>query len=122
MTTRKPDPTIETLATGYGLVEGPRVDPEDRLYFSDVHKGGVYRRDPGGEIHVVVPKRKGVGGIALHQDGGIVISGRDLSHVKDGESRIVFALEDTPGFNDIFTDAAGHVFIGSMRSTCTAPG
>lgn len=107
---------IETLATGYGLVEGPRVDPDDRLYFSDVHKGGVYCRDPGGEIRCVVPKRKGVGGIALHRDGGIVISGRDLTHVKDGESRIVFALEDTPGFNDIFTDAAGQVFIGSMRS------
>jgi D-xylonolactonase len=108
--------TVDTLATGYGLVEGPRVDPDDRLYFSDVHKGGVYRRDPGGEIQCVVPKRKGVGGIALHHEGGIVISGRDLSHVKDGESRIVFALEDTPGFNDIFTDAQGHVFIGSMRA------
>lgn len=105
-----------TLATGYGLIEGPRVDPQHRLYFSDVAKGGVYRRDPSGEITTVVPKRKGVGGIALHADGGIVVSGRDLSHVKDGRSRVVFRLEDTPGFNDIFTDTRGHVLIGSMRS------
>jgi D-xylonolactonase len=112
---------FETLASGYGLIEGPRVDAQNRLYFSDVHKGGVYRRDPSGEITTVVPKRKGVGGIALHADGGIVISGRDLSHVKDGQSRIVFSLEHTPGFNDIFCDATGDVLIGSMRSNPFEP-
>ena len=63
-----------------------------------------------------------MGGIALHADGGILISGRDLSHVKDGTSRIVFSLEDTPGFNDIFCDADGHVLIGSMRSNPFKPG
>ena len=57
---------LETLAWGYGLVEGPRVDDENRLYFSDVHNGGVHRRNPDGTIEVVVPKRRGVGGIALH--------------------------------------------------------
>ena len=36
---------LETLASGYGLIEGPRVDAEGGLYFSDVHNGGVYRRD-----------------------------------------------------------------------------
>ena len=52
-------PSLETLATGYGLIEGPRVDAENRLYFSDVRKGGVYCREPGGQISTVVPKRKG---------------------------------------------------------------
>jgi len=35
---------FETLATGYGLLEGPRTDDQNRLYFSDVPNGGVYRR------------------------------------------------------------------------------
>ena len=48
---------IEMLAFGYGLVEGPRVDTDDNLYFSDVHKGGVHRRRPDGTIETVVPKR-----------------------------------------------------------------
>lgn len=109
-------PTIETLATGYGLIEGPRIDAEDRLYFSDVRRGGVYRRSPDGSIETVVPKRRGVGGIALHADGGIVISGRNICHVRSGETRVVFDLEDTPGFNDLFTDAHGRVYTGSMRS------
>jgi D-xylonolactonase len=108
-------PQWETLATGYGLVEGPRVDAEDRLYFSDPRNGGVYRRSPNGEIETVVPKRRGVGGIALHASGGIVISGRNICHVRDGVSRIVFEVEGVPGFNDLITDADGRVLVGSQR-------
>ena len=101
---------IEMLAYGYGLVEGPRVDGEDNLYFSDVHNGGVHCRRPDGTIETVVPKRRGVGGIALHADGGLVISGRNICHVRDGETRIVFA-PDAPGLNDLFVDAAGRVHL-----------
>jgi gluconolactonase len=107
---------IETLATGYGLIEGPRVDPEGDLYFSDVTQGGVYRRASDGRIETVVPRRRGVGGIALHADGGIVISGRNICHVRDGETRVLFEREDIPGFNDIFSDALGRVYCGSMRA------
>ena len=27
---------FEILATGYGLVEGPRIDDQNRLYYSDL--------------------------------------------------------------------------------------
>ncbi len=107
---------IETIACGYGLIEGPRVDGENRLYFSDVHNGGVYRRAPDGEIETIVPRRRGVGGIALHAEGGIVISGRNICHVRDGETRVLFDVEDVPGFNDLFADSEGRVIPGSMRS------
>ena len=106
---------IEMLACGYGLVEGPRVDGDDNLYFSDVHNGGVHRRRPDGTIETVVPKRRGVGGIALHTDGGLVISGRNICHVRDGETRVVFA-PDAPGLNDLFVDGAGRVICGTIRS------
>ena len=106
---------IEGLADGYGLLEGPRVDGEDNLYFSDVPNGGVYRRRPDGTIETVVPKRRGVGGIALHADGGLVISGRNICHVRDGQTRVVFA-PDAPGLNDLFVDAAGRVICATMRS------
>ncbi|MGI9615138.1 MAG: SMP-30/gluconolactonase/LRE family protein [Acidimicrobiales bacterium] len=106
---------LETLAFGFGLIEGPRVDADDNLYFSDVPNGGVHRRSPDGTITVVVPKRRGVGGIALHADGGLVIGGRNICHVKDGETRIVFE-SDAPGFNDLMTDAEGRVVCGTIRS------
>jgi gluconolactonase len=107
---------IETLAFGFGLIEGPRVDGAGNLYFSDVTNGGVYRRRPSGEVETVVPKRRGVGGIALHAEGGIVISGKNICHVKDGATRVLFARADIPGFNDLFADAEGRVYTGSMLS------
>lgn len=107
---------MEVLASGYGLVEGPRFDLAGGLYFSDVQGGGIYYRTPGGVLETAVPKRRGVGGIAIHADGGIVVSGRNICHVKDGETRVVFDPPDTPGFNDLFTDAKGRVYVGTMRS------
>ena len=66
--------SIETLAFGYGLLEGPRVDAENGLYFSDVHNGGVYRRAADGtslgvggcladrgRIDLLAPHRRGAG-------------------------------------------------------------
>src|SRR3954451_22401073 len=97
---------LGALAWGYGLVEGPRCDDAVNLYFSDVPNGGVYRRSPDGTIDTVVPKRRGVGGISLHAQGGIVVSGRNICHVKDGETRVLFA-PDAPGLNDLIPDAKG---------------
>jgi gluconolactonase len=106
---------VETLASGYGLVEGPTVDENGNLYFSDVLGGGVYRRDPDGDITTVVPKRRGVGGIVLHADGGVVVSGRDIVHVREGQNRTLFAVDRVLGWNDICADSSGRVYAGSIR-------
>src|ERR1700704_2263879 len=108
-------PAFETLTYGYGLVEGPRVDDDGNLFFSDVRGGGVFRRTPDGEVTIVVPKRRGVGGIALHADGGLVLSGRNVCHVRDGETRILYERDDVGGFNDLFADSQGRVYVGSLR-------
>jgi xylono-1,5-lactonase len=114
---------MEMLACGYGLIEGPRADADGNLWFSDVPNGGVFRRAVDGSISTIVPKRKTVGGIAFHADGGIVISGRDICHVHNGESRILFERPDgVGGFNDLFCDAAGRVYTGSLRSDPFATG
>jgi gluconolactonase len=70
---------------------------------------------PDGSIEVVVPKRRGVGGIALHADGGIVVSGKNISHVRDGETRVLYERDDVGGFNDLFTDDRGRIYVGSLR-------
>src|SRR5580765_3718309 len=106
---------LEAVAWGYGLVEGPRADTEGNLYFSDVPNGGVYRRSVDGAIDVVVPKRRGVGGIALHASGGVVVSGRNISHVVGGETRILFAPE-AMGLNGLFADPQGRVICGTLRA------
>jgi D-xylonolactonase len=111
------------LASGYQAVEGPTLDGDGSLYFSDTFGGGVYRLTVAGDVEVVVPKRKGAGGIVRHADGGIVVSGRDLSHVRDGDTRVLLTREDlvpqegtrVGGFNDITADRVGRLFAGATR-------
>jgi sugar lactone lactonase YvrE len=106
---------METLVNGYGLVEAPRVDGEGNLFFTDVFDGGVYRRSPDGEVETVVPKRRGVGGLALHREGGVVVSGRTVVHCRAGETRTLLEVDGVTGFNDLTTDAEGGVIVGALR-------
>jgi gluconolactonase len=105
----------DVIAHGYRLAEAPTIDVDGSLLFSDVLGGGVHRIDAAGRVTTVVPKRRGVGGIAIHNNGGIVCSGRDLVHVRDGETRIVLHVEGVAGWNDLCTDAAGRVYAGALR-------
>lgn len=106
---------MDRLADGYGLLEGPTWDGSG-LVFSDVPNGGVYRLDPGsGDTTTVIPKRRGVGGIAVHADGGLVVSGRNIQHVRDGETRVLYEDTTAAGWNDLGTDADGRLYIGSLR-------
>ena len=110
---------MQELATGYGLIEGPVWDPAKGLYFSDVVGGGIYLLDRSGEVSQAVPKRRGVGGLALHADGGLIASGRDIVHVNlaDHSMRVLLAqtaADGAVGFNDLTTDARGRVYAGSI--------
>jgi sugar lactone lactonase YvrE len=105
---------VEELASGFGLLEGPTVDGVGGVYFSDVLQGGVYRWSPDG-VEQVVPKRRGIGGIVVHEDGGLVVTGRDVTHVRDGESRVLLAVDGVPGFNDLAAAPDGSVYVGSLR-------
>lgn len=108
---------METLAYGYRLVEGPRADLDGNVYFSDAVGGGVYRRGADGTIATVIPKRRGIGGLVPHADGGLVVSGRDVVHVRNGESRVLLTVPGVLGFNDLTTDAEGRVLVGSLRTS-----
>src|SRR5580658_9868471 len=109
---------MEQVAGGYGLVEAPVWDPAKGLYFSDVLNGGVWLLDRAGEVSPVVPKRRGVGGMALHAEGGLIVGGRNIAWVgADGETRVLLAPDAIPGaigFNDLTTDAAGRIYVGSL--------
>ena len=113
---------METVASGFGLLEAPRADAAGNVYFSDVTQGGVHRLAADGGCSTVVPKRRGIGGLVLHADGGVVVSGRDVVHVRDGVTRLLLRVDGVVGFNDLTTDAAGRVFVGSLRSDATETG
>ena len=110
---------MEELATGYGLIEGPVWDDARGLIFSDVVNGGVRALSESGEISSIVPKRRGVGGMAPHAAGGLVIGGREIIFESfDGETHSTFLTPDVTdvaiGFNDLTTDQAGRIWVGSL--------
>ncbi|MFC4944312.1 SMP-30/gluconolactonase/LRE family protein [Pseudonocardia sp. GCM10023141] len=112
------------------MVEGPVVDAAGALYFTDVPGGGVHRLDPGGEVQVVIPRRRGVGGLCRHETGGLLVSGRDVAHVRDGVGRVLLDRADLPevhgvavgGFNDLCADPSGRVLVGPTRRIPPDPG
>ncbi|MGH1492715.1 MAG: SMP-30/gluconolactonase/LRE family protein [Acidimicrobiales bacterium] len=110
---------LTAIASGYGLVEGPRTDADNNLYFTDAVKGGVFRRDTSGQIELLVPDRAMVGGLALHRDGGFIMTGPNVAHWRDGEVRVLLELDGVNSFNDCHTDQHGRLYVGAIRSDLT---
>jgi gluconolactonase len=119
--------SLDRLVSGYGLIEGPVWDPGRGLLFSDVPNGGVYCLARSGAVQTVVAHRRGIGGMALHIDGGLVVSGRNVAYKGPASADTVTLLDRDPalgivGFNDLTTDAAGRIYVGSLCWSPVAPG
>src|SRR5580704_17889391 len=117
---------FEMLATGYGGVEGPRVDARNRLYFSDTVEGGVYRRGPDGTIETVIPGRKGVGGIAFNVHNQLLVSGPTVALWGEENRTLHEVFGGLPGrrgdhFNDLTVDAGGSVYVGTVNGAIEDP-
>ena len=113
---------MEQLTGGYGLVEGPVWEEGKGLLYSDVLFGGVFRLNLDGEVETVFEHRRGIGGMALHEAGGLIVSGRNLSFKPFSDGATVTVLEqDEPagviGFNDLTTDAAGRIYAGALGAS-----
>lgn len=104
---------MRMLVDGVQLPEALRSDGRS-LYFSDAAGGGVYHWTEAG-IETVVAKRRGVGGLALHADGGLVVGGRTLIQIHDGVTRELFAPDGALGVNDLTVDPEGAVLVGTLR-------
>jgi sugar lactone lactonase YvrE len=108
---------MRRLIGGFGLLEAARWYDGQGLLFSDMTGGGVYRYDGvGGHAEVVIPHRKGIGGLVAHRGGGLVVAGRNVAHkCADGTTTVI--LEPGPDetfFNDLTADARGRLVVGSV--------
>jgi gluconolactonase len=113
---------LTPLVRGFGLIEGPVWDPDRGLLFSDVLGGGVFCLDRSGTQHTLFEHRRGIGGMALHDAGGLVVSGRNVSFKPFDGSATRLLLDRDPdagnvGYNDLTTDAAGRVYVGSLGNS-----
>ena len=113
---------MEKLAEGYGLIEGPVWDPEQGLLFSDVLFGGVHCLAADGGVSTVFGHRRGIGGMVPHEDGGLIVSGRNISFKPFGGGATVTLLDrdeaaGNVGYNDLTTDSRGRIYAGSLGAS-----
>ncbi len=119
---------MELLASGYGLIEWPVWDPNQGLLFSDVIHGGVFCLPAdGGPVTPVLEHRRGIGGMALHEAGGLIVSGRNISFKPfgGGEGAVLqdgAGADGAVGFNDLTTDPDGRLYVGSLGFSPIAEG
>ena len=88
-----------------------------RLLQRRARRRRVPRCDRRGAIETVVPKRRGVGGIALHADGGVVCSGSRHRARRDGETATLFTID---GISRAGTTCARMRRAASTRARCAS--
>jgi gluconolactonase len=91
------------------------------LLYSDVLNGGVFCVDRKGNVTTVFVYRKGIGEMSVHENGGMIVSVRNLSWKLMSEGDTVTVLDQNKaagliGFNDITTDEVGRIYAGSLGS------
>jgi D-xylonolactonase len=111
----------ELVSAGHGLLEGPLWTPAG-LLVADATVGGVLRLTDSGLTETVIEHRRGIGGMAQHASGGLVISGRNVA-VKgllgsdDTKTRVLRDNDPSNGvvgYNDLTVDTHGRVYVGSL--------
>jgi len=110
---------METLKSGFGLLEAPIWDEGRGLLFADAANGGVHCLDRHGNVSTVIKHRRGIGGAVRHRDGGLIVSGRNIAYKDISDGPTVVLLDKNPdgsvvGFNDITTDGKGRVYAGAL--------
>lgn len=103
-----------TLWESPGLLEAPRPMRDGSVVFAKTTAGGVFRWSDTG-VATVLDRRRGIGGIAVHADGGLLVSGRDLTYVGPAGELTVLAPEGATGINDLTVGPDGSVVLGVLR-------
>ncbi|MDG2001758.1 MAG: SMP-30/gluconolactonase/LRE family protein [Novosphingobium sp.] len=110
---------FEQLASGFCLIEAPRWDGT-HLWFTDILLGGFRRLNSDGSVDAWLTERTTVGGLAINQDGAMIVSGTGgivWIHPDTGATGTLIDTvdgESISGVNDIFPDGQGGLYFGTV--------
>ena len=110
------EPLAGVLNRPHGLLEGPCFGAGGEAVYSDVLAGGMWSCGADGEVHELLGRRRGIGGIVEHADGGWVLSGRSIVHLTgDGEQREILSGDGVCGYNDLGVAVDGELLAGALH-------
>lgn len=108
---------FEPVVTGFCLIEAPRWDDRG-LWFTDILLGGVRCLRADGRVDQWLTERTIIGGMAINDDGRLILSGTGGLAWLDPESGRSGTLLDTidgepiSGVNDMLPDGRGGLWFG----------
>ncbi|MBE9179943.1 SMP-30/gluconolactonase/LRE family protein [Oculatella sp. LEGE 06141] len=121
-----PTPYQETLSIAADCqclnAEGPIWHVvEQRLYWTDIPAGRLFRYDPIAKTHEQIYSGESVGGFTIQQDGSLLLFKARGAIERWQEGQITPILAEIPEeresrFNDVIADPSGRVFCGTMPS------
>jgi gluconolactonase len=108
---------IVKLHTGFKFVEGPAVDGQGNVYFTDIPDEKIYKIDTAGKLSVFREKSNHANGLMVNAKGEIVaceMDGRIVAIRPDGQKLRVLADKHAGNRfnapNDLVLDKAGGVY------------
>ncbi len=107
---------------GFRFTEGPAMDAEGNLYFTEIPESLIHMYTPGGELSVYLENTGGANGLYFDEEGRLVAcAGGDREIARyDSEGKRSVLLDEFEGKklnspNDLWIDPAGGIYFTDPR-------
>jgi gluconolactonase len=113
---------VRQLADGFQFTEGPAVDKEGNIFFTDIPANRIHRWSLDGKLSIFVENSEGANGLFFDKEGNLIAclgsAGKIASIDEQGKKTVLAAkYEDKPfnSPNDLWIDPNGGVYFTDPR-------
>lgn len=117
-----PGATLKQIARGFGFLEGPAIDPDGTLYFSDVINERIHSWNPTSGTNIFVEKSGQANGLYFDLDGQLLICemGNRRVTARDAQNSVTILANEFNGQqlnspNDLWVNPRGGIYFTDPR-------
>lgn len=118
-----PQAKLEVIADTFEFTEGPALDADGNIFFSDVRAAKIYKFSPDGKLSVYRENTGGANGLYFGNDGNLFAcqgdNARVVSIAPNGKLTVIADKYNGKGFNrpnDLWLDPKGGVYFTDPAS------